>query len=235
MLENAYLIVVNIHIGKDILRNGIDNVARLEEIGDTHRALALNDSLLVVRITAIDFLGDSLVDTGRENKASRHLTLLNLIGEPWILRKLGIGEHIGFDIVQCQREFLILRVLVIVAIGKVRFFLIGNNLSHEFHGRIALATVFAALGLDGDFAHRLGILLKYHQQTVAIGTDGDCLGLIAHGTERQFLSHLLGDGEIAAVVSHRGDFLSFILNSNEAQAVARLVVNNITCYLFLCK
>ena len=233
MLENAYLIVVNIHIGKDILRNGIDNVARLEEIGDTHRALALNDSLLVMRITAIDFLGDSLVDTGRENKASRHLTLLHLVGEPGILRELGIGEHVGVDIVQRQREFLILRILVVVAIGKVRFFLIGNNLPHEFHGRIALAAVFAALGLDGDFAHRPQILLEDYQQTVAIGADGDRLGLIAHSTERQLLSHLLGDGEIATVVGHRRDFLSFILNGDEAQAVARLVVNNITCNLFL--
>ena len=99
MLENAYLIVVNIHIGKDVLRNGIDDVARLEEIGDAHRALALDDSLLVMRITAIDFLGDGLVDTGRQDETSRHLTLLHLVGEPGILRELGIGEHVGFDIV----------------------------------------------------------------------------------------------------------------------------------------
>ena len=146
---------------------------------------------------------------------------------------LGIGEHVGFDIVQRQREFLILRILVVVAIRKVRFFLIGNDLPHEFHGRIALAAVFAALGLDSDFAHRPQILLEDYQQTVAVGADGDRLGLIAHSTERQLLSHLLGDGEIATVVGHRRDFLPFILNGDEAQTVARLVVNNITCNLFL--
>ena len=223
-----HLVVVDVDIGEDVLRGGIDDVARLEEIGDAHGTLSLDDVFLAVRTAAVDFLRHRLVDAGRENEFSRLLALLDLIGEPGELLELRIGEHVGLDVVQRQGQLLVFRVLIVVAVGKIGLFLVGNDLLHQFDGRIALTTVLSAFGTYGDFAQRLHIGLEGHQQAMAVGTDGNGTRLIPHSTECQLPSDMLGNGEIAAMVGHRRNLLTFILNGDETNAVARLVVNDIT-------
>ena len=54
-----------------------------------------------------------------------------------------------------QRQFLILVVLVIVTARQVGEALGGNDLAHQFDGRVVLTAVTAALGLDVDIADAL--------------------------------------------------------------------------------
>ena len=233
MLQHAHLVVVDVDIGEDVLRGGVDDVAGLEEVGDTHGALAGDNVLLVVGVATVDFLRHRLVDAGRENELSRLLALLDLIGQPGELLELRIGEHVGLDVVERQGELLVFRVLIVVTVVQIGLALVGNDLAHEFHRGIALTAIAPTLGTDGDLTERLHIGLEGHQQAMAVGADADAARLIAHAAERQFPSDVLGYGEIAAMVGHGGDFLTFILHGDKPDAVASLVVDDISGNHFL--
>ena len=64
MLQHTHLIVVDIHIGEDILRQNAHNIARLEKVAQSYRLLPLDDVLLVMGRATIDFSSHGLVHTG---------------------------------------------------------------------------------------------------------------------------------------------------------------------------
>ena len=155
MLQNTYLVVIDVDIGKDILGTDIHDITRLDEVIDTGRLLTLYDFLLVTRRPAVYLLSDRFVNTEWHDELTRQLALLDLFRQPGIFGKLRIGNHVGGDIVQGQRYLLVLGVLVMVTKGQFRLFLMFYHFTHQLHGRIVLATIAAALGLDGDLTQHL--------------------------------------------------------------------------------
>ena len=68
-----------------------------------------------------------------------------------------------------------------------------------------------------------------------MGTLFDCNGtrLVAYCTERQFPAHMLGNGEIATMVTDGIQLLTLILYSDKAEAVTRHIVNDIAGNILL--
>ena len=63
ILQQTDMVLIEVDIGEDILQNGVDDIARLEQVVDTLRGLTGDDGLLGVGITAVDLLRHRLVDT----------------------------------------------------------------------------------------------------------------------------------------------------------------------------
>ena len=82
MLQDAYLVVVDVDIGKDILCHGIQYLASLEKIIDTRRALAFDDVLLVTRAATVDLLCHCLVNTERQYQLPCQLIGFHLFQQP---------------------------------------------------------------------------------------------------------------------------------------------------------
>ena len=139
VLQQANLVVINIDICKDILRHRIQDIARLEEVIDTSRALAFYDVFLCMRRTAVDFLRYGFFDAGWQNEFTSLFTSLHLIDKPIIFTEFGRLQRFQFHIVECQRQLLILGVLIIVTSGEVGSLFMGYHLLHQFHSRIILA------------------------------------------------------------------------------------------------
>ena len=71
MLQNTYLVVIDVDIGKDILGDGIQNLASLKEVIDTRRALTPDNIFLIVRSAAIDSLRYRLINAERQYQLTR--------------------------------------------------------------------------------------------------------------------------------------------------------------------
>ena len=71
MLQNTYLVVIDVDIGKDILGDGIQNLASLKEVIDTRRALTPDNVFLIVRSATIDSLRYRLINAERQYQLTR--------------------------------------------------------------------------------------------------------------------------------------------------------------------
>ena len=63
VLQQTNLVFININVGKHILQDSIQDVARLQEMIDTRRVLSLYNIFLTLRTFAIDMLGNRLPST----------------------------------------------------------------------------------------------------------------------------------------------------------------------------
>ena len=61
VLQHTNLIVVDVHIGKHILHDGVQDITRLEQVVDTLGVDTLDNRLLVVWLLAIDLLRYRLI------------------------------------------------------------------------------------------------------------------------------------------------------------------------------
>ena len=68
-----------------------------------------------------------------------------------MLEEIALHLLVG-NIIECQRDLLILVVLVVVVVVQIGLLLGGDNPSHQLYGRIILTGITLALGLDDDLA-----------------------------------------------------------------------------------
>ena len=87
VLQQAHHVFVEVDIGEDILDDGIEDVAGLEEVVDTFRGLSGDDGLLRLGTFAIDTLRDGLVDADGQYQLARVGTWLHLLQQPRVLRE----------------------------------------------------------------------------------------------------------------------------------------------------
>ena len=85
ILEQSHVVVIDIHIGKALDQDLIDNVARLEQVVHAGRVLSLDDGLLGMRVLAIELLSDLFLDRQRQDKLLVVLAHLDLIEQPLTL------------------------------------------------------------------------------------------------------------------------------------------------------
>ena len=116
VLQEAYLVVVDVDIGKNLLHEGVEDVAGLYEVADACRVLSLDDGLLVVRLLAIDVLCDGLIDGDGQDELVVPGAGLNLVDEPLALLGLGTLELVERHLVGSEGELLVLIILVVVAL-----------------------------------------------------------------------------------------------------------------------
>ena len=115
ILQQTYLVIVDVDVGKYLLHEGIENVACLYEVTNACGVLTFNDGLLIVGLTAIDVLCDGLVNGNGQDEFVIPRAGLNLIDEPLLFLSFRPLQLLGSYLVGCQSEFLVLIILVIVA------------------------------------------------------------------------------------------------------------------------
>ena len=194
VLQHTNLIVVDVDIGKHVLHDGVQDIARLEQVVDTLGVDTLDDGLLIVRLLTINLLRDCFIDADRQDELVVIRTGLYLIDEPLFLLVLGGVEHLGLEIVERQRELLVLVVLIIVAVIQIGLFLSGYHLTHHLDGRVVFTTVAATLGFDGDlFQHAVVGLQGNLQYTLDTRVDLYRVGNVTHGCKRELPAIMTGN------------------------------------------
>ena len=213
ILQHAYLIVVDVDIGKDVLDDGIQDVARLDKVVDTCRVHALDDGLLVVGLLTVDFLRHSLIDADGEDELVVIGAGLYLIDQPRALAELRRGiELLRLEVVEGKGDLLVLVVLIEVVVGEVGKLLGGHHLLHHLDSGVVLTTIATTLGLDGNLLEHLIIGLEAHPHDVlGRGVDQNGLRHIAYSRERELPTVMAGDGVVAFDIGHHADVMAFVL------------------------
>ena len=85
ILEHTDLVVVDIHIGEDILHHRIEDIARLHKVVDTAGVHTFDDHLLIVGFLAVDLLRHGLIDGDRQDEFIVVGTDLHLVYQPLFL------------------------------------------------------------------------------------------------------------------------------------------------------
>ncbi len=171
ILQQSDVVLIQVDVSEDILQDGVDDVARLEQVVDTFGGLSHDDSLLRTGITAIDFLRHRLIDADREYHLARLGADLYLFHQPGVFLEGASLELFGFQVVQGERNLLVLVILVVVVQRQVSLLLGCHHTTHQFHGRIVLTAVLLALGLDGDLCQHMLVRRQLDVQT-ALGLGG---------------------------------------------------------------
>ena len=83
VLQQTNLVFININVGKHILQDGIQDVARLQEMIDTRRVLSLDNIFLALRTFAIDMLGNRFINGDGKNQPVIIWTKFHLIHQPF--------------------------------------------------------------------------------------------------------------------------------------------------------
>ena len=104
-----------------------------------------------MRMLSVNLLGDSLIHADGQDELSVVFALLHLVLEPWFLLHLRVLELFGGNVIECESNFLIFVILIIVAVVEVGAFLRLNHLLHQFDCGI----VFPAVFLPFRFYHNL--------------------------------------------------------------------------------
>ena len=102
------------------------------------------------------------------------------------------------QVVERQRDFLVLIVLIVVVQAQVGSLLGGHHPAHQFHSGVVAAAVTAALGLDGHLAQQFLVGFEGNVQLVAdLVVDVDGTRLIAYGAEGEGPT-IMADNGVAA-------------------------------------
>ena len=229
ILQHAYLVVVDVHVGKHVLHHRVQDVARLHQVVDTRGVLTLDDGLLVVGLLAVYLLRYGLVDTHRQDHLVVVGTHLHLVDIPFLLFALRVLQRFRLDVVQGQRQLLILVVLVEVVVGQVGEFLGSDHLLHHLHGRIVLAAVSAFLGTHLHLLEHPVVRLQLHEVValhVAVHHRG--VSHVAHGTEGQHPPVVARYLVVAVDVGSHADVVPLVLHAGKGDSLPRLGIRHAT-------
>ncbi len=81
ILEQAHVVIVDIHIGEDILHGCIQDFSGLDHLSDTIALLTLDDILFALRVLAVNVLRNGLIDTHRQGELAVVRRSLYLVEE----------------------------------------------------------------------------------------------------------------------------------------------------------
>ena len=232
VLQQSYLVVIDVHIGEDILQCHVEDVACLQEMVNARGILPLDDFLLTLGFLAVDVLGDCLIHGDGQDQFVVVRTEFHLVEQPLALaNKATIDVH-RVDVVDGEGDFLVFVKLVEVMVFQVGTFLGGNDPSHQLHGRIVLSAVFAAFLFHHHLRQLLGI--GFELDIVEVGNllrDHNSFRLIPHGTESQVPSVVPFDGITSLRIATYGDMVTLIRCAGVKDSVARHCVCHHTMYL----
>ena len=145
ILEQSHVVIIDIHIGEDILDGCIQDFSGLDHLSDTIALLTLDDILLALRGLAINVLRNGLIHAYRQGELAVVRRKLYLVEEILSLaEELALHLLLG-DIIECEGDLLIFIILIIIIVAEVALLLGSDDTSHEFHGRVILALVSSLL------------------------------------------------------------------------------------------
>ena len=154
ILHKAHVVVVDVDVGKHVLKHSVENLARLKQVVDTLLALSLYNVLLLLGVLAVDVLRNSLVYRHGKDELAVVGRCLYLVLNVRLVLELARSKVFGLDVVKGKRNLLILVVLIIVVVFEMGTLLGGNDTLHQLHCRIILARIAFALLLNHYLAER---------------------------------------------------------------------------------
>ena len=159
ILQQAHIVIIDIHIGKHVFHRGTQNLTRLYHLTNTISLLSLDDIFLALGIFAIDMLRYRLVDTHRESEFTIIGRFLHLVEQI-----LSFTEKLAFKlffrkIVQGKGYLLIFVILIVWMVGQIGFLLGCDNAAHQLHSRIVLALVLTPFRLHHHFIEPTAVIL----------------------------------------------------------------------------
>ena len=229
VLQHTYLIVVDVHIGKHILHDGVQDITRLEQVVDTLGVDTLDNRLLVVWLLAIDFLRNCLIHADGQDEFVVIWACLNLVDKPLFLLILGRIEHLGLKIIECQRNLLVLVVLIIIAVVEIGLLLGSYHLTHHLNSRVVLTTVAATLGFDGDlFQHLIIGLERYLDDVLDTRVNLYRVGNVTHGCKRELPAIMTDNRKVAIDIRSHSYPMTQILGTGKGDGLAGLGIHNLS-------
>ena len=140
------------------------------------------------------------------------------------------------DIVQRERNLLILRPMAIVMTENTWLFLGSDHTTHQFHSRIVLAAVTLSFCLYGHILQHPRICLHLHVQMVGrTAIYADCLCRIAYRRHLYLLPIMTSYPIVACRIRNTMDLQVLISNRGKGNRIARLRIGDISHDLCLCQ
>ena len=231
ILQQSYLVVVEVDICEDILQHDVEDIARLYKVVDTCRTLSYDNVLFRLRRLPVYLLRYRLVNADGQYQFSCVLTWLHLIEQPFLLLEELALQFSRFEVVERKRNLLVLVKLVIVVISEVGAFLRLHHPLHQFHSRVVLSRILLSLSpyryaLQGM---SLGRLQLNHEVSYGFRINGNLLRLISHGAERYRPTVMPCYGEASASIARHHYMMPFVNGACIRNAVARGGINNLSC------
>ena len=141
ILEQAYVVLVDVDVGKHVAQDGGQDVTRLKQVVDTHRVLSLDDALLCMGVFAVQLLTDRLINGDWQHQFIIILAHLHLVEQPLALLEDTLLQALGGQVVETQHQLLVVIVLIVVLVLQVGLLLRCHHLLHQLHGGIVLTAV----------------------------------------------------------------------------------------------
>ena len=231
------MVLIEVDVGKHVLEYGVDDVASLEDVVDPLRGLPGDDGLLGAGIAAVDFLRHGFVYTDGQDKFAGNLAFLDLVKQPGMLLEGSLLQLFGLEVVERQRDLLVLVVLIEVVQAEVCLLFGSHHALHELHGGIVLTTVVAALGLDRHLGELLAVGLELDVQTgLGLRTYLHDARLVAHGAEGDVPPLMAGYGVVTVDVGDNSHIMPLVHYTGKGYAVAGLCISDgTTDVLRLCR
>ena len=128
VLEQTYIVLVDVHIGEDVLHVSGEHVARREHRLETVAALGVDGRLHRLGVLAVVLLRGSFIHHDGDDQFTRLRT--------------NLGKGALLHIVVGERLLFVLVKMIEILFLDVAQSLVGNHPAHEVNGRVVLAAVF---------------------------------------------------------------------------------------------
>lgn len=228
VLEQTNVVLVDIDLGKGVLEQGVDHLARTEEVADAIGALAENDILFGIVALAVDLLRDGLIDRQGEYQLSRFGGFLHVLLEEGHTFELAFFKDAGRDVGEGKAKFVVLLDRIIVALLEIAHLLGSDDLLHQFHGGIVFARILGLLRHDLCFPQSEIGGFEAHDETIATG-GSDGLRFVANGGEFKSATLAISDGELALDIRLGNGFRAFVKDIDEGGGFTRLGIEHTAC------
>ena len=228
VVKQSDLVVVDVDVGEKILQNGVEDVARLDEVVDARRIDAAHDFNLVLRVASIEVFRHGFIDRQRQNQFAVVRAGLDLVEQPFPFADRPLVEQFEWvDVVHRKGDFLVAVVLVEIVVFQVGALLRGDDAAHQFDGGIVFPRIFRAFFLDNDFVQLFGI--GFQLDVEARGrfcVDENALRLVTDGRKREVPTVVPLDGISTVGVAADSDVVALVRSTRVEQCVACLCVGD---------
>ena len=210
VLQQTDVVVIEVYVGKHVFEHSIKYFARLQYVVDAITTLALDDGLCRLGVFAIHMLRHRLVDRDGQDALVVIGTGLHKVHQPRRAFEEPLLQVAVADVVETEGYLLVFVELVVGVVIEMGALLGCDDTTHELHGRVVLAAVFASACLDHYLVYLARLRFQLDGQLLGGGVDGDGDRSVAYRTECQCPALVAFDAELAIGIARHRLVLSLV-------------------------